>query len=65
MQKGDLVICNDLIGFVIKIKALTVLLNTPIGLKEVSLNANSAVMATSAEIAQSYSNQLAKVVFNN
>lgn len=65
MQAGDLIICNDVMGFVIEIKALTFTLNTPMGVKELSLSANPVVMSTAQEIAQTYANQIAKVVHSN
>lgn len=65
MQKGDLIICNDVIGFVVEVKDLTFIVNTSTGLKELSLMATPVIMATAQEIAQTYSNQLAKVVCTN
>ena len=65
MQQGDLVVCNDIMGFVVEIKALTVVLNTEVGMREISRNNNIAVMSTAAELAQFYANQVIKVVFKH
>lgn len=64
MQTGDLVICNDVMGFIVEIKALTFVLNTSSGLKELALSANPVVMSTAQEIAQAYANQIKKAVCN-
>lgn len=65
MQAGDLIICNDVMGFVVEVKAFTFTVNTPMGVKELSLSANPVVMSTAQEIAQTYANQIAKVVHSN
>lgn len=65
MQQGDLVVCNDIMGFVVEVKALTVVLNTEVGIREISLNNNIAVMSTATELAQFYANQVIKVVFKH
>lgn len=65
MQQGDLVVCNDIMGFIVEIKALTVVLNTEIGIREISRNNNIAIMSTATELAQFYANQVIKVVFKH
>lgn len=65
MQQGDLVVCNDIMGFVVEEKALTVVLNTEVGIREISRNNNIAVMSTATELAQFYANQVIKVVFKH
>lgn len=64
MQTGDLVICNDVMGFVTEIKALTFTLNTSSGLRELALSVSPVVMSTAQEIAQAYANQIKKAVCN-
>lgn len=61
MQKGDLVICNDLMGFVIWCRGDELTLNTVDGVKHLYTK-NAVVMTTAQEIAQAYTCQLLKGV---
>ena len=63
-KKGDLLVANELMGFVIDYNPSmnTVKLNTLLGEGCVNITDNCAVIASAAEVAQSYSNHLRKVV---
>lgn len=65
LNKGDLVISNDLLGFVVDICPSTVTLNTVAGERVITLHDKIAVLATAQELALCYATHLIKGVKSN
>lgn len=65
LNKGDLIISNDLLGFVTDILPDTATLNTEIGVRTIRLHDNIAVLATAQELAASYANHIMKGMRSN
>lgn len=51
LKKGDLVICNELMGFVVDVTPFVVKLNTEVGERSVSRDCNIVRLSTAHEIA--------------
>ena len=62
LHKGDLIISNDLMGFIVELQQDKILLNTTTGKKLIAKHNNIAVMSTGQELAMRYSQQLLKGV---
>lgn len=64
-QVGSAVICNEAIGFVVKVDGNKLVLNTLQGQRTLNLSAYQVTIASAVEVAQQTSIQLRKRVMGN
>ena len=61
-RKGDVVIQNDIIGFVVDITAADVIINAVDGIKKLTRTSALAVLSTGQELLNKYVDRLSKGV---